>query len=441
MITPSSNLVSHPGHALHGQVQVPGDKSISHRALMLSAIAQGRSSIKGLLMGADNLATLHALSAMGVQFSQHGPQEFSVQGVGLHGLQAPSMPLDCANSGTGMRLLVGLLVGQAFDSELIGDASLSRRPMRRIVEPLQTMGAHIQTSNAGTPPIMIKGGATLRGIDYTLPVASAQVKSCLLFAGLYAQGTTLVTEPAITRDHTERMLQAFHYPLRLDHQRVSLLGGHPLQATTITVPGDISSAAFFMVAASITPGSRVLLKNVGINPTRTGVIDILRRMGANITLRAQREAGHEPVADIEVCYAPLRGVDIPANLVPLAIDEFPALFIAAAAAKGRTRLSGAEELRVKESDRLEAMAQGLQTLGIEALPHEAGIEIVGGQLQGGSVHSHGDHRIAMAFVVAGCVATGPVYVKDCANIETSFPGFIHQASLLGMHVVSEELPA
>ncbi len=409
---------------ISGELRVPGDKSISHRALIFGAIADGVSEATGLLMGADNLATLQAMRQLGVQIDELGDGHVVIHGVGLHGLRAPQSVLDLGNSGTGIRILTGLLAGQAFDCELTGDASLRRRPMRRIVAPLTQMGACIEMSCDETPPLQIKGNMHLKGIEYAMPVASAQVKSCLLLAGLYADGEVSVIEPAPARDHTERLLQACAYPITIHKNKVSLTGGHHLQAFNMDIPGDISSAAFFMVAATIVPNSNITLKNVGINPTRIGIITILKLMGANIELTNQRVAGNEPVADITVRSAQLKGIDIPSSQVPLAIDEFPVIFIAAACATGTTRLCDAKELRVKESDRIAAMAEGLQTLGIEATPTEDGIIIQGGRCQGGQVDSYDDHRIAMAFAIAACVADSPVTIKNCTNIQTSYPAFL-----------------
>ncbi len=425
-----------PGGCLQGRLRVASDKSISHRSIMFGSLADGVTEVEGFLEGADSLATLRAFRAMGVAIE--GPEQGRVviHGVGMHGLQAPQAPLDLGNSGTSMRLLAGLLAGQAFDSVLTGDASLSGRPMRRVTEPLARMGAVIETSEAGTAPLKIRGGQRLQGIDYAMPMASAQVKSCLLLAGLYAEGETCVSEPGVTRDHTERMLRAFGYPLRVEGNRVCLTGGGRLRASRIQVPADISSAAFFLVGASIAPGSDVLLQEVGINPTRTGVIDILQAMGADIELGNQRLAGGEPVADIRVRAAKLKGIAIPEALVPLAIDEFPAIFVAAACAEGTTVLTGAEELRVKESDRIQAMADGLTALGISARPTRDGIVIEGGRLGGGRIDSHGDHRIAMAFAMAGLRAEGQIVIDDCANVATSFPDFVTLAQQAGLAISS-----
>jgi len=430
----TTHFIVSPSANLHGHLRVPGDKSISHRAIMLGALAEGVTRIGGFLEGEDCLATLQAFRAMGVGIE--GPQNgnVTIQGVGLHGLRAPREPLYMGNSGTSMRLLAGLLAGQTFASVLTGDASLSRRPMRRVTEPLSLMEAQIATTPAGAAPLRIQGNSALQGIDYTLPVASAQIKSCLLLAGLYAQGRTCVTEPAATRDHTERMLTSFGYDLERQERRVCLHGGGHLRACDLEIPADISSAAFFLVGASIAPAADIVLENVGVNPTRTGVITILRRMGADITLLNERQAGGEPVADIRVRSAPLQGIPIPAELVPLAIDEFPALFIAAACAQGETVLTGAEELRVKESDRIQVMADGLRTVGVAARPTPDGMIISGGRLGSGVIASHGDHRIAMAFAMAALRAQGTIRIQDCANVNTSFPGFVPLARSAGLTI-------
>lgn len=425
-----------PGGRLQGRVRVPGDKSISHRSIMLGALAEGETHISGFLEGEDNLATLEAFRAMGVRIE--GPQagRVVVHGVGMHGLKAPAGPLYLGNSGTSMRLLTGLLAAQAFDVELTGDPSLSRRPMRRVTEPLALMGAKVETTGKGTPPLRISGGQPLRAIHYPMPVASAQVKSCLLLAGLYAQGRTCVTEPAPSRDHTERMLEGFGYPVERLGATVCVSGGGRLSGCRIDVPADISSATFFLVGAAISAGSDLTVEHVGINPTRIGVINILRLMGADLELANERQVGGEPVADIRVRGGALRGIRIPEEQVPLAIDEFPALFVAAACAEGETLLTGARELRVKESDRIQVMADGLVALGIEAEPREDGIRIVGGQLRGGRVHSHGDHRIAMSFAMAALRAAGALTIDDCANVNTSFPGFVDLARGAGLGVSS-----
>lgn len=422
------------GGRLRGSLRVPGDKSVSHRSVMLGAIADGVTEVSHFLEGADCLATRGAFEAMGVRIERPGAGRLVIHGAGRDGLQAPVQPLDLGNSGTSMRLLAGLLSGQRFDSVLTGDASLSRRPMRRVADPLAQMGARIELRDGGTAPMTIRGGSALHGIDYRLPMASAQVKSCLLLAGLYAEGTTRVHEPAVTRDHTERMLEAFGVYVERGDGQVTLAGGQCLRAAAIEVPGDISSAAFFLVAASIAAGSELLLQNVGINPTRDGVIRILRAMGADITLERERISGAEPVADIRVRAAPLHGIHVAEEWVPLAIDEFPALFVAAACAQGETVLTGAAELRVKESDRIQVMADGLQAMGIDAEPRADGIRIAGGTLHGARVDSHGDHRIAMAFAMAALRCDSTVTIDDCANVDTSFPGFADMAASVGLGV-------
>ena len=429
------------GGALRGRLRVPGDKSISHRAIMFGALAEGVTTITGFLEGEDCLATLKAFRAMGVPIQDPKQGRVTVYGVGLRGLHAPDGPLDMGNSGTSMRLMSGILAGQAFDTVLTGDASLTRRPMRRVTEPLVRMGARIDSTGQGTAPLRVHGGQRLTGIDYPLPVASAQIKSCLLLAGLYAEGITRITEPAPTRDHTERMLGGFGYPLRREGgHTVMLAGGGRLAGTEIDVPADLSSAAFLLVGASIAPGSDLVLEHVGVNPTRTGVIDILRLMGANIEILNPRRAGGEPVADLRVRHAPLRGICIPEALVPLAIDEFPVLFVAAACAEGVTVLTGAEELRVKESDRIQVMADGLNALGIAARPTPDGIIIQGGALSGGAVDSHGDHRIAMSFAMAALRTAGPITIRDCASVNTSFPGFVGLVRNAGMAIQEQETP-
>lgn len=430
-------FLANPGGSLSGRIRVPGDKSISHRSIMLGSLANGTTEVEGFLEGEDALATIQAFRDMGVVIEGPHHGRVTVHGVGLHGLKAPAGPLYMGNSGTSMRLLSGLLAAQPFDTVLTGDASLSKRPMNRVAKPLREMGAVIETGPEGRPPLTIKGGQRLTGMSYEMPMASAQVKSCLLLAGLYAAGKTSVTEPAPTRDHTERMLRGFGYPVSVEGSTASVESGHALSATRIEVPADISSAAFFLVAASIAEGSELVLEHVGINPTRTGVIDILKLMGGDITLENPREVGGEPVADIRVRAAKLKGIEIPEHLVPLAIDEFPVLFVAAACAEGRTVLRGAEELRVKESDRIQVMADGLQTLGVKAEPTPDGIVIEGGALGGGEVWAHGDHRIAMSFSVASLRAGAPIRIHDCANVATSFPNFLGLAAQVGIRVAEE----
>ena len=430
-------FLANPGGTLSGRIRVPGDKSISHRSIMLGSLANGVTEVEGFLEGEDALATLQAFRDMGVVIEGPHHGRVTIHGVGLHGLQPPPGPIYLGNSGTSMRLLAGLLAGQTFDTTLTGDASLSKRPMNRVAKPLREMGAVIETAADGRPPLCIRGGQRLGGMSYDMPMASAQVKSCLLLAGLYAAGTTSVTEPAPTRDHTERMLRGFGYPVTVEGSTASLESGHELSASHIEVPADISSAAFFLVAGSIAEDSELVLEHVGINPTRTGVIDILKLMGGDISLENQREVGGEPVADIRVRSAKLKGIDIPEDLVPLAIDEFPVLFVAAAVAEGRTVLRGAEELRVKESDRIQVMADGLQALGVKVEPTPDGIVIDGGAIGGGEVYSHGDHRIAMAFSVASLRASAPIRIHDCANVATSFPNFLALAAQVGIRVAEE----
>ncbi|WP_416209900.1 3-phosphoshikimate 1-carboxyvinyltransferase [Legionella sp. PATHC035] len=427
------HFISKPVRAIKGEITVPGDKSISHRSIIFGAIAKGTTIINGFLDGEDCMATLKAFQAMGV--SIEGPDEHQVviHGVGKHGLKKPEQVIDCGNSGTSMRLLAGLLAAQPFDSQLTGDESLLKRPMLRISKPLTQMGADITTVD-GKPPITIRGGRELNGIDYVMPEASAQVKSCILLAGLYARGKTRITETGVSRDHTELMLKYFSYPVHHKDNVLMIDSTSECLGTEIFVPGDISSAAFFMVAATIIPGSDVLIRNVGINPTRTGIIHILLEMGANITLLNQRQLGEEWVADLRVKYAPLKGINIGAHMVPLAIDEFPAIFVAAACAQGQTTLHGASELRFKESDRIATMVDGLSKLGIHAEAFDDGVMIEGGIMHGGSVESRGDHRIAMSFAIAGAVASEPVTIKNCANVATSFPLFIETARELQLQI-------
>ena len=435
------NYVAKPGGKLSGEFRVPGDKSISHRSIMLGSLAEGTTEVTGFLEGEDSLATLQSFRDMGVVIEGPHRGRVTVHGVGLHGLKTPPNALYLGNSGTSMRLLSGLMAAQNFDVEMTGDASLSKRPMNRVADPLREMGAVIESAENGRPPLKIKGAQPLKGIHYVLPMASAQVKSCLLLAGLYAEGETTVIEPAPTRDHTERMLKGFGYPVEVDGPKVTVRPGGKLTATAIDVPSDISSAAFFMVAASIAKDSDITLQHVGINPTRVGVINILRQMGANIDMLNEREVGGEPVADLRIRSAQLKGIQIPEDQVPLAIDEFPAIFVAAACAEGTTVLTGAEELRVKESDRIQAMVDGLQTLGVDAVGTEDGAIIKGfgseGSFNGGEVDSVDDHRIAMSFTIASLRANAAILVKDCANVATSFPGFVELACGAGIQVSVE----
>jgi 3-phosphoshikimate 1-carboxyvinyltransferase len=428
-----ADYVVEPSPAIAGRLRVPGDKSISHRAVMFGAIASGTTHVTGFLEGEDCLSTMKAVAQLGVSVHRPGPGEVRVEGVGLRGLRAPPNVLDMGNAGTAMRLFMGLMAAQPFDTELVGDSSLMRRPMERVAKPLRAMGARIETQD-GRPPVRIHGGAALRGVHYDMPVASAQVKSAVLLAGLYAQGETTVVEPAVTRDHTERMLQSFGVEVRARAGTGTVTVRPPaqLEATSIAVPGDFSSAAFFIVAACIGARAPVVIEGVGVNPTRTGLLEMLALMGADLRLINHRTAGAEPVADIEIRPAPLRGARIPERLVPLAIDEFPAFFVAAACAEGETLVTGAEELRVKESDRIAVMARGLDAVGVrnEVLPD--GLRIEGGPVGGGTVDSHGDHRIAMSFAIASLRASAPIDIRDVANVATSFPGFADLARSAGL---------
>ena len=417
-----------------GEIRVPGDKSISHRAVMFASLAEGISDVEGFLPSTDCEATLAAFQHMGVQVERISEVCVRIHGVGMHGLIAPTNPLDMGNSGTAMRLMAGVLSGQSFFSTLVGDKSLSVRPMQRIQKPLQSMGADITTEAKFTPPLVIQPVENLLGINYTLPVPSAQVKSCVLLAGLYAQGETCVNESAVTRDHTERMLQTFSYPVAVNGQSTCIQGGGKLQASHVEIPGDISSAAFLIVGALISDNAVLTLRKVGVNPTRSGVIEILQKMGADIQLTNKATMGMEPVADIVVHSSTLKGIDIPASLIANSIDEFPIIFIAAACAKGVTTLGGAEELRVKESDRIQAMAAGLQTLGLEVLEKPDGLVITGGEIGSGEIDSQGDHRIAMAFAMASIKAKAAIEIKNTENVMTSFPNFVSTATELGLKI-------
>ncbi|HEX9140087.1 MAG TPA: 3-phosphoshikimate 1-carboxyvinyltransferase [Steroidobacteraceae bacterium] len=423
-----------PASAVHGTVTVPGDKSISHRALMLGAIATGTTHVEGFLAGEDCLSTLAALRALGVHIEQPAATQVLVHGVGHDGLKASAEPINMGNAGTAMRLFAGLLAGQRFDSTLIGDASLMRRPMERVAAPLRLMGASISTVE-GHAPVRLRGGAGLHGIDYVLPVASAQIKSAILLAGLHASGTTRISESAPTRDHTERMLGGFGARVERQGSTISLAGGQTLRSCDVRVPGDFSSAAFFVVAGAIGATAGLTIRNVGMNPTRTGLLELLRRMGADISIEPLPDYGAEPAANLTIRAAPLRGIRVPPELVSLAIDEFPAFFIAAAAATGETVVTGAAELRVKESDRLAVMAEGLSTLGIHCELQRDGLKIRGGPMRGGVVQSHDDHRIAMAFAIASLRASAPIRIEAVANVATSFPGFAATARQIGLDLV------
>ncbi len=426
------NYLLQPAHSACGEITVPGDKSISHRAIMLASIADGRTHITGFLSGEDCLATMHAFQQMGVTIERVADGELLVEGVGKHGLEPPSNELDLGNSGTSMRLLTGLLAGQSIASTLVGDESLMKRPMRRVCDPLSKMGAHVETSADGTPPVTIMPTDSLNAITYELPIASAQVKSALLLAGLYAQGITTIKEPKATRDHTERMLSAFGYPITTEAGSISLEGGLPLHATDIQVPADISSAAFFIVAACIAEQGDITIHNVGMNPTRTGLLEILLAMNADIVIHNEKIVGGEPTASITARSSRLRGIVVPAHLVPSAIDEFPIICIAAACAEGITRVTNAEELRVKESDRISQVAKGLTTLGIEVEEFADGLSISGGELNGGTIESGHDHRISMSFAIASLRAKQAIHILQCENVATSFPGFVELVNSIGL---------
>jgi len=429
---------AHPARGVSGSMAVPGDKSISHRAMMLSGIADGTSQVTGFLASEDCLASLSAMRALGVRIEQPSPTHVVIHGVGLRGLQDARRVLDMGNAGTAMRLFTGLLSAQAFDSRLIGDASLMRRPMERVAKPLREMGADVRT-HGGTPPVDIGGGRRLHGIEYRMPVASAQVKSAVLLAALYADAATTVVAPALSRDHSERMLASCGVRLDSDGLRTTLHPPKALANQRLDVPGDFSSAAFFIVAGLLGAADEgLLIRNVGMNPTRTGLLDILRTMGASIEVCNPRESGAEPVADLLVRASRLRGIQVPAQLVPLAIDELPVLFIAAACAAGETVVTGAEELRVKESDRISAMSAGLDSLGVvhRVLPDGMRIEGrgTGPAFSGGEVDSCGDHRIAMSFAVASLRAAKSISIRDVANVATSFPGFVDLARSAGLDI-------
>lgn len=413
---------------LIGELTPPGDKSISHRALIFACLAQGQSTVTGLLESEDVRATEKACLQLGMGLRREG-DVLVLQGVGEKGLSKPQAPLDMGNSGTAMRLLAGVLAAQPFDSVLFGDESLNQRPMTRIVKPLRMMGARIETAENGTPPLRIGAASSLHGIDYASPVASAQVKSCVLLAGLYARGRTTVTEPLKSRDHTEQMLPAFGVGLSAD---CGVEGGSRLQGTRVHVPGDISSAAFFMVAAAMVPGSDVLLRNVGLNPTRDGIIHVLQAMGADLSIQDRRRQGGEEVGDLRIRYAGrLQGIDVPVDLVPSLIDEIPVILTLAAVSEGTTSVRGAAELRVKESDRLDVMARGLEKLGVTLQEYADGVDITGGEISGAMVEGAGDHRCAMSFAVLGQVAAGEVLVAGAENINTSFPSFAMDLTTIG----------
>ena len=429
-----SDFLVSPCNSLSGVITIPGDKSISHRAIMMGSIANGVTKVSGFLEGNDSLATLKSFQKMGVDIEQSG-SKLTIKGLGMHGLKAPTKPLDLGNSGTSIRLMSGLLSAQSFDSELCGDESLSKRPMDRIIDPLRQMGAKIYGVNS-KPPLSISGNQPLKAITYELPIASAQIKSCLLLAGLYAEGETCIVENVTTRDHTERMLRGFGYQVTCSDNCITLDGGGELEACDIDIPSDISSAAFFMVAASIAKNADLTLKAININPTRTGIIEILKLMGADITISNETEMAGEKTADIQVRSADLKGIEIPNELVPLAIDEFPVLFIAASCAEGETLLTGAKELRVKESDRIQVMADGLKVLGIKTEVLDDGIHIQGGQFSKPSapIKSHHDHRVSMSFAVASAACNFDIKIEGVDNVKTSFPNFVELANTIGANI-------
>jgi len=413
-----------PAHGISGEISVPGDKSISHRSIMLGSLAQGTTTVRGLLRGEDNMATLHAFQAMGIVARDHGDL-LEIQGKGLRGLAEPEDVIDCGNSGTSMRLLCGLLAAQNFFTVLSGDQYLRRRPMKRVIAPLGQMGASITGRAGGEKAPLAISGRLLAGIDYASPVSSAQVKSALMLAGLYVAGETRVTEPSLSRDHSERMFRHFGADVETFPGGVVVRGGRELEGREIVVPGDISSAAFFIVAALIVPGSELLIRGVGVNPTRTGCIDILKAMGASIDMLDQRDLSGEPVADLLVRSSRLQGIEIVGDVVPRAIDEFPVISVAAACAEGRTVIRDAHELRVKETDRIAAMAANLRKAGVPVEETTDGMIIDGVErLSGCTAQSFGDHRIAMSMLVAGLAASGDVSVDDTDCIATSFPTFL-----------------
>lgn len=428
-----AQFICSPSKKISGDWRVPGDKSLSHRSIILASIADGTSVVTGFLEAEDSLNTLRCFQAMGVDI-QRSPSAIIIKGVGLQGLKKPGKDLYMGNGGTGMRLLCGVMAGQSFNSVLTGDASLSARPMGRITKPLALMGANIATQKHGGAPLSITASTGLKGIHYDMPMASAQLKSCLMLAGLYAKGTTSITEPASTRDHTERMLMGFGVDVGVDANTISLEGGQSLTASHIDIPSDTSSAAFFIAGATISKNTELTLQHVGINPTRTGIIDILKLMGADITLSNKCEVGGEPVADILVKSAQLKGIDIPEHLVALAIDEFPVLFVVASAAAGTTRLAGAKELRVKESDRISVMETGLKAIGVDAQATEDGMIVKHSKITGGAVESHSDHRISMSFAMASLLSSEDIIINDCSNVDTSFPGFVGLANNAGLNI-------
>lgn len=420
-----------PSGPLKGRIRVPGDKSISHRSIMLGALAVGETRVSGLLEGEDVLATAAAMRAMGASVERLGEGEWSVHGVGVGALLQPTAPLDMGNSGTSTRLLMGLVASHPISATFVGDASLSKRPMGRVIDPLSLMGAAFESTEGGRLPLTVRGASPAVPIEYRLPVASAQVKSAVLLAGLNTPGITTVIEPVPTRDHSERMLRGFGADLSVEEiageRVIRIVGEAELRPQTIEVPGDPSSAAFFIVAALVVPGSELLIENVGLNPTRAGLVTVLRQMGGSIEELNPREVGGEPVADLLVKHSALKGIEVDPTLAPSMIDEFPVLFVAASLAEGTTVTSGLDELRVKESDRLSAMAAALTAAGARVSEQEDGLTIdgTGGEplTGGGPVVTHLDHRIAMSMAVAGLMSRTGVEVDDTSPIATSFPVF------------------
>jgi len=410
---------------LKGEISPPGDKSISHRAIILGAIASGKSRVSNFCPGDDALRTVEAFRALGINIIESGEKEFEIGGKGLYGLQEPANIIDAGNSGTTTRLLAGLLAGQKFFSVITGDASLRSRPMKRVTEPLRMMGAQIDGRRGGDfAPLSIRGGE-LKPISYHTPVPSAQVKSAILLAGLYSSGMTEVIEPIPSRDHTERMLKTLGARIETNGARVRIEGGAKLEPFSLSIPGDISSAAFFMVGGTIVPKSEIIIRQVGINPLRTGVIEVLQKMGADLKIMELKEEGGEKQADIVVKSAELKGIEISGEIIPRVIDELPILAVAASQAEGTTIIRDAKELRVKETDRIKAMVEGLRQMGVEAEELEDGMVITGPKkLQGARIFSYGDHRIAMSFIIAGLVASGETIIEDTASIATSFPDFV-----------------
>ncbi|MFM1782422.1 MAG: 3-phosphoshikimate 1-carboxyvinyltransferase [Pseudomonadota bacterium] len=417
---------------LQGSFRVPGDKSISHRAIMFGALAEGVTRVSGFLEGEDTRATARIFSQLGVRIEIPDAQSRVIHGVGLHGLHASASPLDCGNAGTGMRLLSGLLCAQAFDSVLTGDASLSQRPMARVISKLQALGGRISAREGNYAPLHIHGGQHLRPVEIDTGVASAQVKSALLLAAMYAEGESVITEPRPTRDYTEAMLKSLGWPIDYSPGRVRIRGAGRLQAGDIRIPGDISSAAFFITAALLIPGSDIMLENIGINPRRTGILQALRLMGGRIEVFNEREQGGEPVADLHIVHSALKAIELPESLVPDMIDECPIFFVAAALAEGTTHARGLGELRIKESDRIASMVAGLRAMGVAVEETPESVTITGGGLHGASIDSHDDHRIAMSFAVAAQCASGQTLIHDCENVATSFPGFVDLARSAGM---------